>query len=93
MPRLATRYHVIAPDLPGFGFTAVPAERNYTYAFDALATTMHAFVEALGLVRYALYVFDYGAPVGWRLAVAHPERVTAIISQNGNAYEEGLSDA
>jgi pimeloyl-ACP methyl ester carboxylesterase len=93
MPRLANRYRVIAPDLPGFGFTAVPAERKYAYAFASLVTTAEAFVNALGLQRYALYVFDYGAPVGFRLAVAHPERVTAIISQNGNAYEEGLSDA
>jgi pimeloyl-ACP methyl ester carboxylesterase len=93
IPRLATRYHVIAPDMPAFGFTAVPKERNYHYSFENLAKTMNAFVEALGLTRYALYVFDYGAPVGFRLAVAHPERVTAIISQNGNAYEEGLGDA
>jgi pimeloyl-ACP methyl ester carboxylesterase len=93
MPRLATHYRVVAPDLPGFGFTTVPTERNYQYSFDSLATTAEAFVEALGLKRYALYVFDYGAPVGFRLAVAHPERVTAIVSQNGNAYEEGLSDA
>jgi len=93
MPRLAGRYRVIAPDLPGFGFTNVPKERNYAYSFDALAKTAEAFVDALALKRYALYVFDYGAPVGLRLAVAHPERVTALISQNGNAYEEGLGDA
>ncbi|GAB2896745.1 alpha/beta fold hydrolase [Paraburkholderia jirisanensis] len=93
MPRLAGRYRVIAPDLPGFGFTTVPAERRYTYSFDALAKTIGAFVDTLKLNRYALYVFDYGAPVGLRLAVAHPERVTALISQNGNAYEEGLGDA
>ena len=93
IPRLANRYRVIAPDLPGFGFTQVPDERNYRYSFDGLAVTINAFVEALGLKRYALYVFDYGAPVGFRLAVAHPERVTAIVSQNGNAYEEGLSEA
>lgn len=93
MPRLAARYRVIAPDLPGFGFTEVPAARNYAYTFDSLAKTMDAFVEALGLKRYALYVFDYGAPTGFRLALAHPERVTAIVSQNGNAYEEGLGDA
>jgi pimeloyl-ACP methyl ester carboxylesterase len=93
IPRLATRYRVIAPDLPGFGFTNVPEERKYVYTFDALAHTMNAFVEALGLRRYALYVFDYGAPTGFRLAIAHPERVTAIISQNGNAYEDGLGDA
>jgi len=93
IPRLATRYRVIAPDLPGFGFTIVPAERNYRYSFDALAATISAFIDALGLKRYALYVFDYGAPVGFRIGIAHPERVAAIISQNGNAYEEGLGAA
>jgi pimeloyl-ACP methyl ester carboxylesterase len=93
MPRLASRYRVIAPDLPGFGFTTVRPERNYRHTFDNLAKTVEAFVDALKLTRYALYVFDYGAPVGFRLAVAHPERVTALISQNGNAYEEGLGDA
>src|SRR5580700_1140984 len=93
IPRLATRYRVIAPDLPGFGFTRVPAERDYQYSFDAFARTVEGFVNALGLEHYALYVFDYGAPVGYRLAVAHPERVTAIVSQNGNAYEEGLGDS
>ncbi|HEX3985875.1 MAG TPA: alpha/beta hydrolase [Acidobacteriaceae bacterium] len=93
IPRLADRYRVIAPDLPGFGFTQVPEGRKYTYSFDALAGTIEAFTEALGLRRYAIYVFDYGAPTGFRLAMRHPERVTAIISQNGNAYEEGLGDA
>ena len=93
IPRLADRYHVIAPDLPGFGFTEVPAGREYTYSFDALAATIEAFIDALGLTRYAIYVFDYGAPTGLRLAMRHPERVTAIVSQNGNAYEEGLGDA
>ena len=93
IPRLADKYRVIAPDLPGFGFTEVPAERKYVYTFDKLAKTIEAFVEALGLKKYALYVFDYGAPTGFRLAMAHPERVTAIVSQNGNAYEEGLGDA
>jgi pimeloyl-ACP methyl ester carboxylesterase len=93
IPRLADRYRVIAPDLPGFGFTQVPAERSYTYTFDALARTILAFTDALKLTRYALYVFDYGAPTGFRLAMAHPERITAIVSQNGNAYEEGLGDA
>src|ERR1700735_362271 len=92
-PRLADRYRVIAPDLPGFGFTTVPEERAYTYSFDALAHTLEAFTDALGLTHYAIYVFDYGAPAGLRLAMRHPERVTAIISQNGNAYEEGLGDA
>ena len=93
IPRLADRYRVLAPDLPGFGFTEVPASRHYQYSFDALARTILAFTEALHLTRYALYVFDYGAPTGFRLAMAHPERITAIVSQNGNAYEEGLGDA
>ena len=93
MPRLAGPYRVIAPDLPGFGVTEVPEKRQYWYSFDALAQTMLAFTDALGLERYALYVFDYGAPTGFRLAMARPDRVTAIISQNGNAYEEGLGDA
>jgi pimeloyl-ACP methyl ester carboxylesterase len=93
IPRLADRYRVIAPDLPGFGFTEVPKERNYKYSFDALAKTILAFTDALELKHYALYVFDYGAPTGFRLAMARPERVTAIVSQNGNAYEDGLGDA
>jgi pimeloyl-ACP methyl ester carboxylesterase len=93
IPRLADKYHVIAPDLPGFGFTEIPAARNYKYTFGALAKTIDAFTDALKLTKYALYVFDYGAPTGFRLAMAHPERVTAIVSQNGNAYEEGLGDA
>ena len=93
IPRLADQYRVIAPDLPGFGFTDVPAKREYAYSFDALAGTIEAFTDALGLKSYAIYVFDYGAPTGFRLAMRHPERVTAIISQNGNAYEEGLGDA
>jgi len=93
IPRLADQYRVIAPDLPGFGFTEVPKERNYRYSFDALAKTVEAFTDALNLTRYAIYVFDYGAPTGFRLAMNRPERVTAIISQNGNAYEEGLGDA
>jgi pimeloyl-ACP methyl ester carboxylesterase len=93
IPRLADEYRVIAPDLPGFGFTEVPESRKYKYSFEALAITIDAFTEALGLKQYALYVFDYGAPTGFRLALRHPERVTAIVSQNGNAYEEGLGDA
>jgi len=93
IPRLADKYRVIAPDLPGFGFTEVPEKRNYKYTFDALAKTILAFTDALELKRYALYVFDYGAPTGFRLAMARPERVTAIVSQNGNAYEDGLGDA
>lgn len=93
IPRLADRYRVIAPDLPGFGFTEVPAKRKYAYTFDSLARTILAFTEALKLTRYAMYVFDYGAPTGFRLAMMAPERITAIVSQNGNAYEEGLGDA
>jgi pimeloyl-ACP methyl ester carboxylesterase len=93
IPRLGDQYHVIAPDLPGFGFTEVPEARNYRYSFDALAGTLEAFTDALGLKRYAIYVFDYGAPTGLRLAMRRPERITAIVSQNGNAYEEGLGDA
>jgi pimeloyl-ACP methyl ester carboxylesterase len=93
IPRLATDYRVIAPDLPGFGFTEVPSERQYTYTFDQLALTIEAFTRALRLDRHAIYVFDYGAPTGFRLAMANYDRVTAIVSQNGNAYEEGLGDA
>jgi pimeloyl-ACP methyl ester carboxylesterase len=93
IPRLADEYRVIAPDLPGFGFTEVPEGRKYAYSFDALARTIDAFVHALNLARYTIYVFDYGSPTGFRLAMHHPERVTAIVSQNGNAYEAGLGDA
>src|SRR5271168_2434685 len=93
IPRLANDYRVIAPDLPGFGFTEVPPERKYPYSFDRLAITIDAFTQALEIDCYAIYVFDYGAPTGFRLAMTHPDRVTAIISQNGNAYEEGLGDA
>ncbi|MBV8099588.1 MAG: alpha/beta hydrolase, partial [Verrucomicrobia bacterium] len=93
MPRLASSFRLIAPDLPGFGFTEVPSERQYRYTFDNLGVTINAFVEALNVKRYAIYVFDYGAPTGFRLAVAHPERVTAIVSQNGNGYVDGLGDA
>src|SRR6266849_5381619 len=84
IPRLADRYRVIAPDLPGFGFTEVPSRRNYAYSFDTLARTIEAFTEALDLAHYALYVFDYGAPTGFRLAMAHPERVAAIVARPGN---------
>ena len=93
IPLLAAHYRVIAPDLPGFGFTEVPEARGYRYSFDNLAITLGHFVDALKLTRYALYVFDYGAPVGFRLAVAQPQRVSALVSQNGNAYLEGLGDA
>lgn len=92
MPALAGRYRVIAPDLPGFGFSEAPPRNRYAYTFDSLSRTIAGFTETLGLERYALYVFDYGAPVGFRMALAHPERITALISQNGNAYEEGLSE-
>ncbi|EPO1083704.1 alpha/beta fold hydrolase [Cronobacter dublinensis] len=91
--RLADRYHLIAPDLPAFGFTEAPARDDYAYTFEQLAETIDQFTEALGLDAYALMVHDYGAPVGWRLALRHPQRITAIISQNGNAYEEGLGEA
>jgi pimeloyl-ACP methyl ester carboxylesterase len=93
IPQLADKYRVIAPDLPGFGFTEVPESRQYRYTFDALAHTIAAFIDVLQLNKYALYVFDYGAPTGFRIAMARPERVTTIVSQNGNAYEEGLGDA
>jgi len=93
IPLLADKFHIIAPDLPGFGFTDVPAERNYQWTFDAFGQTLTALVDALGLERYAMYVFDYGAPAGLRLALAYPERVSGLISQNGNAYLEGLGDA
>jgi len=92
IPPLADRYHIVAPDLPGFGNTVSPPRGQFDYTFDNLARVIGGFVEAIGLRRYTLYVFDYGAPVGYRLAMAHPQRVTAIVSQNGNAYEEGLSD-
>jgi pimeloyl-ACP methyl ester carboxylesterase len=92
LPLLSDRYHLVAPDLPGFGFSDSPDPARFSYTFDSLARVIDRFTETVGLKRYAIYVFDYGAPVGFRLALAHPERVSAIISQNGNAYEEGLSD-
>jgi pimeloyl-ACP methyl ester carboxylesterase len=92
IPALADRYHVVAPDLPGFGFTDAPDRSRFKYTFDHLTDVIDRFTEVLGLANYALYVFDYGAPVGLRLAVRHPERIAALISQNGNAYLEGLSD-
>jgi pimeloyl-ACP methyl ester carboxylesterase len=91
IPALADRYHVVAPDLPGFGFSDMPDRKNFRYTFDNLARVIAAFTQTIGLDQFAIYVFDYGAPTGFRLALAHPDRVTAIISQNGNAYEEGLS--
>nr|WP_298130726.1 alpha/beta hydrolase [uncultured Pseudoxanthomonas sp.] len=91
IPVLAQRYRVIAPDLPGFGQTTVKQGVAFDYTFDNVASVIDAFTVDKGLDRYAIYVFDYGAPVGWRLAVANPKKITAIVSQNGNAYEEGLS--
>jgi pimeloyl-ACP methyl ester carboxylesterase len=91
IPALADRFHVVAPDLPGFGFSDAPNRKQFRYTFENLAKVIDRFTQTIGLERYAIYVFDYGAPVGLRLALAHPERITAIISQNGNAYEEGLS--
>ena len=92
IPLLADHYHVVAPDLPGFGNTVSPPRSRFDYTFDNLARVIGGLVESIGLNRYALYIFDYGAPVGLRLAVKHPDRISAIVSQNGNAYEEGLSD-
>jgi pimeloyl-ACP methyl ester carboxylesterase len=92
IPALADRYYVVAPDFPGFGFSDTPDRKTFAYTFDHLATVIDRFTEVIGLKRFTIYVFDYGAPVGFRLALKHPERITAIISQNGNAYEEGLSD-
>jgi pimeloyl-ACP methyl ester carboxylesterase len=93
IPLLSDRFHIIAPDLPGFGRSTLPARdgSHRKYTFDWIAETIDRFTEVVGFDRYAVYVFDYGAPTGFRLAVKHPERIAAIISQNGNAYEEGLS--
>ena len=92
IPKLADNYHVVAPDLPGFGFSDSPPRDKFNYTFQNLARVIGAFTEKLGLKRFAIYIFDYGAPVGLRLALMHPERISAIVSQNGNAYEEGLSE-
>lgn len=92
IPILENEYHVIAPDYPGFGNTSSPDRSEFTYTFDNITKVIEAFVEQLGLTKYSLYVFDYGAPIGFRLAMHHPERVTAIISQNGNVYHEGLGE-
>jgi pimeloyl-ACP methyl ester carboxylesterase len=91
IPLLAPHFRVIAPDLPGFGFSDAPSTSHFGYTFDRLTDVMERFTETLGLTRCAIYVFDYGAPVGLRLAIRHPDQITAIISQNGNAYEDGLS--
>jgi pimeloyl-ACP methyl ester carboxylesterase len=93
IPELADHYHVVAPDLPGFGRTQQPARDAFSYTFENIATVINRFTEILGLGRFALYVFDYGAPVGFRLALRHPERITAIVTQNGNTYLEGVSAA
>jgi pimeloyl-ACP methyl ester carboxylesterase len=91
IPLLADRYHIVAPDLPGFGQSDMPSRETFKYTFDNLADVIDRFTEVIGFAKFALYVFDYGAPTGFRIAAKHPERITAIISQNGNAYEEGLS--
>ena len=92
IPLLADRFRIVAPDLPGFGQSDMPSREKFSYTFDNIAKVIDRFTEVIGLDRFAVYVFDYGAPTGFRLAVRHPERITAIISQNGNAYEEGLSE-
>ncbi|MGA7778286.1 MAG: alpha/beta hydrolase [Paraburkholderia sp.] len=92
IPKLAQRFHIVAPDLPGFGQTDMPPRDAFAYTFENIAKVIGRFTEVVGLDRFAMYVFDYGAPTGFRLALNHPERITAIISQNGNAYEEGLSE-
>jgi pimeloyl-ACP methyl ester carboxylesterase len=92
IPQLADHYHVVAPDLPGFGFSDAPDHKSFEYTFDHLAEVIGEFVEQIGLKKFAVYVFDYGAPVGFRLALRYPERIWALISQNGNAYVEGLSE-
>jgi pimeloyl-ACP methyl ester carboxylesterase len=92
IPLLADRFHIVAPDLPGFGRSDMPTRADFKYTFDNLADVIDRFTQIIGFDKFAVYVFDYGAPTGFRLAVKHPERITAIISQNGNAYEEGLSD-
>ena len=93
IPELANSYHVVAPDLPGFGMTEQPARDHFAYTFENIANIICRFTEVLGLPRFAIYVFDYGAPIGFRLAVKHPERISAIITQNGNTYLEGVSEA
>jgi pimeloyl-ACP methyl ester carboxylesterase len=92
IPALSDRFRIVAPDLPGFGQSDMPSRDSFAYTFARLAEVIERFTEVIGLVRFAIYVFDYGAPTGFRMAVRHPQRITAIISQNGNAYEEGLSD-
>lgn len=91
IPILSTKYHVIAPDLPGFGYSDAPDHQQFSYTFDNLTNTIQSFIDKLEIKRFAVYIFDYGAPIGLRLAMNNPEKITGIISQNGNAYEEGLS--
>lgn len=93
IPMLSEQYHVIAPDLPGFGYSDAPAHTTFNYTFDNLTKYIQGFIDKLKLNRFAVQVFDYGAPVGYRIAMANPERITGIITQNGNAYEDGLSDS
>lgn len=92
IPLLADKFHIVAPDLPGFGQSDMPSRDTFRYSFDNIAQVIDGFTEVIGFDRFAVYVFDYGAPTGFRLALRHPERITALISQNGNAYEDGLSD-
>jgi pimeloyl-ACP methyl ester carboxylesterase len=92
IPLLADRFHIVAPDLPGFGQSDMPPRERFSYTFDSIAGVIERFTEVIGFRRFAIYVFDYSAPTGFRLAVRHPERITTIISQNGNAYQEGLGD-
>ncbi|GJD53562.1 Haloalkane dehalogenase [Methylobacterium crusticola] len=92
IPLLAERFHLVAPDLPGFGQSDMPERDRFTYSFDNIASVIDRFTEVIGFDRFAIYVFDYGAPTGFRIAAKHPERITGIVSQNGNAYEEGLSE-
>ena len=91
IPILSKKYHVIAPDLPGFGYSDAPDHDKFSYTFDNLAATVQAFINELGMKRFAIYIFDYGAPTGLRIAMNNPEKITGIITQNGNAYVEGLS--
>lgn len=92
IPALADQFHLVAPDYPGFGNSSMPTVDEFDYTFDRLAEVIEKFIEAVGLSKYSLYVMDYGAPIGFRIAAKHPERVEALIVQNGNAYEEGLRD-
>jgi pimeloyl-ACP methyl ester carboxylesterase len=92
IPLLSDQFHIVAPDLPGFGKTDLPPRSEFNYTFENIADVIDRFTEVVGFDKFAVYIFDYGAPTGLRIALKHPERITAIISQNGNAYEEGLSE-